>query len=76
LELNRVDFAGSRVWTGIMMKPLRGLMPRQDVSIALLAFGLSDTSSGVAARSARHSWPLYGTQKVAKTKLAAPYHSA
>ena len=37
---------------------------------ALLALGLGDTRSGVIARTTRHMDPLYGAQKVAKTKLA------
>jgi hypothetical protein len=36
---------------------------------ALLALGSGDTSSGVVARSTRHSWPLYGAKKLAKMKL-------
>jgi hypothetical protein len=37
---------------------------------ALLAFGPSDTTNGVIVGSTRQTWPFYGAQKVAKTKLA------
>ena len=38
---------------------------------ALLALRPGDTRYGVISRSSRQTWPLYGTQKVAKTQLTA-----